>query len=110
MNYIHSLSAASVIRSTRVVIEHVHCLLVLAISDLRIELESVPVESMCESNTNEDFSKNGRRYSPALRKLYYTLLSQQHPLAKIADVVGAVIKCFFPAIDPQVATAAKFMC
>lgn len=70
-----------------------------AISDLRIELESLPDESMCESNTNGDFSlqtKNWRRYSPAIRKLYYTLLSQQVPSAKIADVVRTVIKCFFP--------------
>ena len=30
--------------------------------------------------------KNGRRYSPAIRKLYYTLLSQQIPSVKIADM------------------------
>lgn len=73
-----------------------------AISDLRVELESLPDESMCESNTNGDFSlqtKNGRRYSPAIRKLYYALLSQQIPSARIADVVRTVIKCFYPADD-----------
>ena len=73
-----------------------------AISDLHSELESIPDESVCECNIDEDFSfptKNGRRYSPAIRKLYYTLLSKQIPSVKIADMIKTVIRSFFPAID-----------
>ena len=75
-----------------------------AISDLRSELESIPdkFSDMCESNCDGNFSlitKHGRRYSPAVRKLYYILLSQQMPSVKIAEIIKAVIKCFFPAID-----------
>lgn len=55
--------------------------------------------NLSRSNIDEDFSfptKNGRRYSPAIRKLYYTLLSQQIPSVKIADMIKTVI---IPAID-----------
>ena len=46
-------------------------------------------------------TKNGRRYSPAIRKLYYQLLAEQVPTSKIADIIKAVIRCFNPSIDIQ---------
>ena len=70
-----------------------------AISDLQSELESNPDDT---SDCDGDFSiltKHGRRYSPVVRKLYYTLLSKQIPSVKIADIIKTVIRCFFPAID-----------
>ena len=34
------------------------------------------------------------KYSPAVRKIYYTLLAYQTPPAKIANIIKAVLKCF----------------
>ena len=39
------------------------------------------------------------KYSPAVRKLYYTLLANQTPPAKIANIIKAVLKCFLPNLD-----------
>ena len=39
------------------------------------------------------------KYSPAVRKLYYTLLANQIPPAKIANIIKAVLKCFLPNLD-----------
>ena len=46
-------------------------------------------------------TKHGRRYSPAIRKLYYTLLSNQIPTSKITDIIKVVVKCFNLSIDVQ---------
>lgn len=46
-------------------------------------------------------TKHGRRYSPAIQKLYYTLLSNQIPTSKITDIIKVVVKCFNPSIDVQ---------
>ena len=63
----------------------------LAISDLESELAS----NIATTHTvgNVDFSiqtKSGRRYSPAIRKLYYTLLADQVPTSKIADIIKTI--------------------
>ena len=39
------------------------------------------------------------KYSPAVRKLYYTLLANQTPPAKIVNIIKAVLKCFLPNLD-----------
>ena len=36
------------------------------------------------------------RYSPEIRKLYYSLLADQVPVSKIADIIRKVLKCFNP--------------
>ena len=46
-------------------------------------------------------AKCRRRYSPAIRKLYYQLLTKQVPTSKIVDIIKAVIRCFSPAVDIQ---------
>lgn len=43
----------------------------------------------------------GRKYSPAIRKLYYTLLAEQVPPSKLANTIRIVLKCFFPDRDVQ---------
>ena len=43
-------------------------------------------------------TKDGKKYSPAVRKLYYTLLSTEIPPAKIANIVRGFI-IFFPSVD-----------
>ena len=43
--------------------------------------------------------ENGKQFTPTLRALYYQLLADQVPLAKIKTTIKAVIKCFFPSAD-----------
>ena len=43
--------------------------------------------------------ENGKQFTPAIRALYYQLLADQVPLAKIKTTIKAVIKCFFPSAD-----------
>ena len=49
-----------------------------------------------EENFVFQAKSGGRKYSPAIRKLYYTLLSEQIPPSKIASTIRAVLNCFFP--------------
>ena len=75
--------------------------LLLAIAEVESELLST---SECNVAGMTDFciqTKCGRRYSPAIRKLYYQLLSEQVPSSRIADIVKAVIRCFSPSLDIQ---------
>ncbi len=41
----------------------------------------------------------GRVYSTAVRELYYTLLTNQLPPAKISGVIRSVFKTFIPSVD-----------
>ena len=78
-------------------------------SDLSMAISAVDYEACSgdfttSAGANDDFSfqtKCGRRYSPAIRKLYYTLLASQIPTSKVADIVAAVVTCFNPSIDIQ---------
>ena len=87
----------------------------VAISAVQSELTSISVDTTCTSTVCDvDFcieTKCGRRYSPAIRKLYYTLLADQVPASKIADIIKTVVKCFNPSIDdlklPQRACAKR---
>ena len=54
-----------------------------------------------EDNFVLQTKSGGRKYSPAVRKLYYTLLAEQIPPSKIASTIRAVLKCFFPNLDVQ---------
>lgn len=44
-------------------------------------------------------TKHGGKYSPTIRKLYYSLLSVEISPAKIANIVREVLSCFFPDVD-----------
>ena len=72
-----------------------------AVAALETELASVS-DHTTTSSSNTDFTfqtKSGRRYSPAIRKLYYSLLCDDVPSSKVAGIVKMVIKCFHPSID-----------
>ena len=72
----------------------------MAFSDLENELLHESSIDVCTSDENFSFqTKSGRRYSPSIRKLYYTLLTNQVPTTKISSIIKTVIKCFNPAID-----------
>ena len=44
-------------------------------------------------------SKCGGQYTPAVRKLYYSLLAKQVPVSHIEKIIKAVIKCVNPLVD-----------
>ena len=72
------------------------------IQALQNELSSVPDSSACNDSGDFTFiTKCGRRYSPAVRKLYYSLLSAQVPSSRIAEIIKTVIRCFSPSIDVE---------
>ena len=61
-----------------------------------------PTNSSTTSNSEELIFQNivgHRKYSPEIRKLYYTLLAEQVPVSKISDIVRSVLKCFSPDIN-----------
>ena len=75
-----------------------------AVTALERELASVFDDNNIPVNDVMDFTfqtKSGRRYSPAIRKLYYDLLSDQVPSSKIVAIIKMVIKCFNPSIDVE---------
>ena len=59
----------------------------------------------CEAEDLQPLSskcvKQGQAYPPALRKLYYSLLTKQIPAAKVADIVKTVLKTFHPSLDVE---------
>ena len=57
-----------------------------------------------DSSSDENFpfqTKYGKRYSPTVRKLYYTLLVSEIPASKITSIIKAVIKSFNPSVDVE---------
>ena len=71
------------------------------IAELQRELSSVPNKYECLSTSSQDFcvqTKLGKRYSPAIRKLYYSMLSEEVPSAKIANIIKTVVRSMFPGI------------
>ena len=44
-------------------------------------------------------TKNGMVYNQAVRELYYKLLADQIPPAKIESIIKSVLNCFFPTVN-----------
>ena len=55
-------------------------------------------------------TKEGRYYSPAIRQLYYLLLSKQVSPTNAANVIKAFIQCFQPNIDIKNIILPKIRC
>ena len=75
-----------------------------AIAALETELTSESDNYNTTVSDIADFTfqtKSGRRYSPAIRKLYYGLLSNQIPSSKIVAIIKMIVKCFNPSIDVE---------
>ena len=72
-----------------------HALLERGFVDLQMEnmdLVSNQEENKAVETSDADFNflsvvKNGTRYSPEIRKLYYTLLADQVPASKVASII-----------------------
>jgi len=85
------------------------------IASIRTELELIKdAESVEVDSTTLSFSfhtKTGTTmYSPAIRKLYYTLLTDQIPPAKIESIIKAVLKCFLPNLNIEKLSLPKEKC
>ena len=84
-----------------------HLLLEEEHSQLQIEyLDLLDCNVHSEENIDPDVNfhincKTGTRYSPEIRKLYYTLLAQQVPASKISDIIKSVVTCMCPSVDVQ---------
>ena len=63
----------------------------------KLDLTDTPPESALTSIC----SKGGRTYPPAIRKLYYSLLSKQIPASQVADIIKTVLKTFNPSEDVE---------
>ena len=73
-----------------------------ALSAVEHELLSISEKTSDSNSFHDNFTiqtKFGRRYSPTIRKLYYTLLANQIPASKISDIIKTVVKSFNSSID-----------
>ena len=52
----------------------------------------------------------GKQYSTGIRRLYYTLLADQVPPAKICNIIKSILKCFFPSLDVEKLALPKERC
>ena len=53
---------------------------------------------------------NGTKYTPAIRKLYYSLLSEQIPPGKIATIIKTILKSFIPDLNTYELALPKEQC
>ena len=65
------------------------------LSETTDSTDSDPEESVLEP-TLQSIIGNSRKYTPEIRKLYYSLLEEQVPVTKITEVIRHVLKCFNP--------------
>lgn len=69
---------------------------------------SITVDS--NSNFIIETKTGGKQYSTGIRKLYYTLLADQVPPAKISNIIKSVFKCFFPSLNIEKLALPKERC
>ena len=72
---------------------------------ITLKLKKLAMVGMSMSNTqlttfdNVIDTKNGTVYNQAVRELYYKLLADQIPPAKIESIIKSVLNCFFPTMN-----------
>ena len=82
-----------------------------SVSEQNEQLRNCDCESTETTKTDYRLStKEGRCYSPAIRKLYYLLLSKQVSPKNASDIIKAVIQCFQPNIDITNIALPKIRC
>ena len=52
-----------------------------------------------ELNFSFETKSDGKKYLPAICKLYYSFLAQQIPPSKISTIIKSVLKCFLTGLD-----------
>ena len=58
-------------------------------------MDAVSIAVDSDSNFIIEKKTGGWQYSTGIRKLYYTLLADQVPPAKIHSIIKSTLKCFF---------------
>ena len=88
----------------------------------RLEIKNLDLQSeeeSCDSDTSfqaADVESTFQdiighcKYSPEIRKLYYTLLADQVPVTKITDIIRTVLKCFNPSMNVEELRLPKKTC
>ena len=72
----------------------------LALQSLETELNNTSTQDKSVAEEHFTFqTKLGRKYSPSIRKLYYTLLSAGVPAIKISSIIKHVLQTFNPNFD-----------
>jgi len=69
---------------------------------------SIAVDS--DSNFIIEKKTGGWQYSTGIRKLYYTLLADQVPTAKIHSIIKSTLKWFFPLVNVEKLSLPKERC
>ncbi len=72
-------------------------------------MENIDLTDVLAEKDDEDLQslippecvKQGKAYPPAIRKLYYSLLTKQIPVARVAEIVKTVLKVFAPSVDVE---------
>ncbi len=91
-------------------------------AQLEIENLDLPLEEeSCDSDTSFQVTESDaestfqdiighRKYTPEIRKLYYSLLADQVPVSKITDIIRTVLKCFNPSMNVEELRLPKKTC
>ena len=75
-----------------------------------LEIENLNLQSEEESDTSFQTTDakstfqdiiGHHKYTPEIRKLYYSLLADQVPVSKITDIIRTVLKCFNPTMNVE---------
>ena len=72
--------------------------------DLQSEEESFDSDTSFQTTDAESTFQNiigHHKYTPEIRKLYYSLLADQVPVSKITDIILTVLKCFNPTMNVE---------
>lgn len=86
-----------------------------ALVSVQKELSAVTTDAISitvdtDSNFIIETKTGGTQYSPSIRSLYYTLLADQVPPAKISSIIKSVLKCFFPSLSIEELALPKERC
>ena len=64
-----------------------------------LQVDNPNLSKAIQKESFTDIIKSGKKYSPQIRSLYYTLLAEQIPPKKIKQIIQYVLSTFFPDID-----------
>ena len=81
--------------------------------DLQSEEESCDFDTSFQATDVESTFQDivgHRKYTPEIRKLYYSLLANQIPVSKITDIIRTVLKCFNPSMNVEELRLPKKTC
>ena len=86
-----------------------------ALVSVQNELSTVVTDAISitvdnDSNFVIETKTGGTQYSASIRSLYYTLLADQVPPAKISSIIKSVLKCFFPSLSVEKLALPKERC